>query len=165
MKPADAKIVDAALNKQPMPTPNRVISTGTEESLCYEVQFRSRGRAFQIKRLGLLADHEWRALPLTVLRSQNLIVGVPISERHAQNVDWGVPFQVAEAHRWILISLVNSEGILEGLELETRIVEHQVIRTHKIVDKGETFAVPHWLEQHEIRRKPEAFKTVAEPKA
>lgn len=124
-----------------------MISKGTEESKLYIVQFRSSRHSFMIKELNVIADSEWKDAHLT-----EGFPGIPLNQWHMKNIGYGVPFHVAEAHRWWLICLVETQP---G-SIETRIMERKMVITHELSEVGVVEKMPPWEESRNIWGKSEA---------
>lgn len=123
------------------PKPN----TGSSIGSVYQVQVRTRDNWPGFVLGEMVIDQKWQTLRLA---PSVWPVGVPTPRYAMDNIDYGVPFHVAEAQRWILISL--AEASRGTSPIETRIVEFRVSRTWTCEEIGEVKTIPQWQEDHNI---------------
>jgi hypothetical protein len=120
-------------------------STGSTSGPVYQVQARVKENwpAFNVGEM--IVDQQWQTIRL---EPSVWPAGVPTPRYAMRELEHGVPFNVAEAQRWVFICLV--EVTRPASPIETRIVEFKLTRTWTCEEIGAVKSVPHWQAEHQI---------------
>lgn len=133
------------------------LGRGTGSARVFQVQIRVKDNWPSFLLGKMMVDQVWRDVHL---QPAQMPVGVPCSPYDAENMDWGVPFPQAEAHRWIAICAV--ENCRPCSPIETRIIERRVERSWSAHEIGVVTKPPGWIDDHNIwatKEAPESEKT------